>query len=98
MVFNFRFDLATLSVIAGMLAPVAALWIAATAERRRRRVNNIQMPQKEKLLRPAGYSLSQQIDKLNERLLIFLIASMGFCGIAAAFLPVLTRALAGAAP
>lgn len=98
MAFKFGFDLATLSLLAGALAPVGALWIAVYVERQRRRAVKWEAPQKEKLLRPPGYSLRQQIEILEDRLLNFLLLSMGLCGITAAFMPVLMQSLVSAIP
>jgi hypothetical protein len=89
MVFNFGFDPATLSLIAGALSPVVALLCGVWAEKCRRRRKRFELPQKEKLLRPPGYSLRKQIEALEEKVLWDFVLSMGFCGIAAAFIPIL---------
>src|SRR4051812_44356034 len=88
MVFNFGFDW---TFIAGLLTPVIALLAGLRIDRWRRRTKHFEPPQSEKLLRPPGYSLTREIDRVQDRLLTLLVVSMALCGITAAFMPVFMR-------
>ena len=56
-----RAYLTTLPVIVGAFAPMLAFALAVAIDRKRR-IRLEKPPQQEKLLRPAGYSLSMRLD------------------------------------
>jgi hypothetical protein len=62
------FDLESISVFAGALGPAFAFVLAITIDRRKR-AKIERPPQEEKLLRPAGYSLSLRLDLLQDQML-----------------------------
>lgn len=54
-------------------------------DQRRRRSRNERPPQQQKLLRPAGWSLLQRMDGLNDRLLIETVVGIGAAAVVALF-------------
>jgi hypothetical protein len=69
----------------------AAVIIVFTWWHKRRRRQKTQPPQAEKLLRPAGYSLSIMLDGLADRAISKLLFAFGLCAIAGVFLDAATK-------
>lgn len=78
-----RMNLALLAVIFAAFVPVVVL-VAAAALDRRQRERTESAPQKERLLRPPGYSLALRLDEIQEKFLSDFLLASGLCGIAGA--------------
>ena len=73
----------TISVWLGAFAPIVVLILALAIDRnRRKRVEK--PPQKEKLLRPPGYSLSIVLEEKFDKILSAMLSACVLCGVAAA--------------
>lgn len=76
----FDFKTCLFFFIVGGFLPLAVILILAFRARSRRRALGVKAPQKEKLLRPPGYSLMLEADKLAERGLNQLLIAFLLCG------------------
>jgi hypothetical protein len=76
-----KLDPMTIFMWLAALLPALAMFAWVTLESRRQRKTE-KPPQSEKLLRPAGHSLSLRLDLLQEALLIRFLLPCGFCAFA----------------
>src|SRR5687768_13296191 len=97
--FTFGWDLATLSFLVSAFAPALvvlfALWIDQYRRRHRR---SKKTAQKEKILRPPGYSLSMRLEALTDDLFNKIIGSIVLCGLTGTEAALATRYLAESFP
>lgn len=88
-----KFDLQTISVLLAFSVLPLILLLGMKIDRARR-ANLERPPQDSKLLRPAGYSLSEHLDNTIERVISKLLWASGLCGFAAFFMIVGLRFIA----
>ena len=92
-----KFDSSTIAVLLASLTPLLVFILAITWHRRqRRRVSK--PPQTEKLLRPAGYSLSLRLEKTFDALINNLLAAFMLSAIAGGGIVVFASLLGANAP
>jgi len=78
---NFSIDLGTMGLLAGALTPAAVVAIGFWWDKRGR-ARTERSPQKEKLLRPPGHTLSKQLNDTSDALLTKVCVACGACAMA----------------
>lgn len=92
----FDFIPTTAALLIGFLTPVFVVYVGVAKDRRRQKQME-QSPQREKLLRPPGHSLSARLDDLVDRLYMALAIAGFVCAMAATFITATVQFWAGGA-
>jgi predicted histidine transporter YuiF (NhaC family) len=92
-----KFDLVTNSVWLAAFAPLVVFLLAMFIDRRRRKRFE-KSPQKEKLLRPPGHSLSIRLEKIQDAALNCIVLAFAVCAFAGASVITTVQLLAAHAP
>lgn len=83
-----------LPAVIGMLVAGATIWGGVWLKLRRREILGESAPQNERLLRPPGYHLQQEMETLDEKIVMTVIHIMASCAIAGMFLALSIRLVA----